>query len=660
MISKRVHLIVFTIIVSIIGACSSTEEKKAVETSIDTVFIETEEDKIARTEVLRLAEQIKVYEDSLSIMQAKLSNPASDKPKVIFKTIHKTDSASIIELQMKLDETRNSLREAEELIKQSELANNKSNAQISLFQNEINSLQEELEMLEDSLVAVQSELTIAKSKSPEVIYKTSTKEDSATLLKLQKELNQTKNSLKEAQELVKITEIANRKSTNFLQFKVDSLTRVLSFLNTQRFDTTRNPEISMLEIELAKTKNELIKSSKRLNAKIDSLKYQSDSLSLSLTNLIASNSNQETAPAEKNNTSSENLSEAFRIYLEAKSVERNDPTLAAKLMRYASSLSKDSIITNYYQSLPKQNIFYENVIENVAPIIQMSIGSDRLINIFSSGVAHYYVFEDGNVINEISSFDGISSAEISERNSMILGRKNGTIAIFNINREAITKNLTLSDGPISSVGYIGNALFFLAVGTSEKTVLVLDKRYKEVSTLVGMKFPVSTISVNQSTGYMATACGDMNPRIWSPKGKLLLKLEDQSDSVRSVAISPSSKYLLTTNADGKTKIWTSEGMLKVKGPTHQAAVSASLFLTDQLYATGDQSGIIFIWDNNGDVIHRLSGHRKEITSLIFKNGNTLYSSSLDGSIKKWELKLPQDTGLLPPLSDVEQKRFKIN
>lgn len=355
-----------------------------------------------------------------------------------------------------------------------------------------------------------------------------------------------------------------------------------------------------------------------------------------------------------------NLAEAFRIFLLAKSVEKSDPTLAYRLNRHALSLSKDTILENYQTGLVKKHIFYQQPLSFRKPISSISFGADKLVAVLNQEKAMYYDLTDMSAPQLISEINDVSCAAISGKKAqMILGRKNGKISIYSLSKNDIFKNEDMSIGQISSVGIIGNPNYYWVIAGADKSIRVLDKSYRETARMVGMKGAASSLSINPSTGYIASACGDLNPRIWSGAGKLLLKAEDQMDSTLSVAISPGKNNLLSTHANGSVKLWSPNGQPIAKLSGHQTAVTSCAFGTEQLLATGDRAGNVMIWNESGTRYHVLKGHQAEITSLVFINANQLFSSSKDGTVRLWDLSKSYALDQLPALTKEEKLTYQI-
>ncbi|MEQ8473933.1 MAG: hypothetical protein RIC35_22245 [Marinoscillum sp.] len=624
------------------------EDKKGDEIVHDTVYVNKDLPNITIDSLLQLQQLVDVYQDSLQQIKRSKNSPV--------KIIERVDSSKAQAIRKELSQKSQALLEALKQISDLKATSRLYSTQITGLSSQADSLEillanYNMSSIKDSVVNIN--LRKLESELSRV---------SAAYNNLKSEKQNENRHLSGQIDSLQILLSAERSSQAAIEAaKPSELNSEPSVNPSDKENLVLLEKLKLIEANLANSlkENETFKLDKE--SEVQLLTRQIDSLNRALTfQKSLQITNKSITEKKSNKANSERLSEAFRIYLEAKAIEPKDPTLAMKLMNYAYQLSKDSIIEDYYVNLPRHHIFYENVLNEVAPIRQASIGSNRIIVISNKGAASYYSFENKDSVYQITTFNGVSTANISEKYILILGGKNGSVRLYNTAQEKTIRTLNVSKTTISSVINIGNPMYSVAVGTGEKEVKVFDKKFKEVASFVGMKRPVTSIDANPSTGYIVTGCGDLNPRVYNPDGKLLLKVKDQPDSVVTVAISPSSKYFLSANKDGKTKIWTTAGELKVIGPNHDSPVISSVFITDQLVATGDSSGQILVWNGKGEIVHQLNGHLDAITSLIYRGGKNLYSSSLDGTLKKWTLQLPQTEEDLPPLSEAEKKRFNIN
>ncbi len=69
---------------------------------------------------------------------------------------------------------------------------------------------------------------------------------------------------------------------------------------------------------------------------------------------------------------------------------------------------------------------------------------------------------------------------------------------------------------------------------------------------------------------------------------------------------------------------------------HLGAVQVVLALKDHRVLTGGNDGRIVLWDEAGREVRRFAGHRRAVTGLALSpDGKTLYSSSMDRSVRAW-------------------------
>lgn len=425
-----------------------------------------------------------------------------------------------------------------------------------------------------------------------------------------------------------------------LQSKNQELTQKLSEPLTTTDETSRIDSLKSL-LQIAAGKNqELLKEIEILTEKSNA------------TNRVSTNAEVQLNTSPKN--PDEKLSEAFRLLLLAQTEEHSDPTLALKLLTLASQLANDSIITAHKNRVQTTYNFYNSYLITNEPIKGMTIGANRMVLLSQGDKAKYYRTDSASTPILLDEFKKVISAYIShEKKGMILGQPDGFMTLYDINREQIIKKKKAHDSPLTQVSILGNPQYFFVTGSSDKSLKVWDNRYNQTARMVGMKDQIISIDPNPRTGQIAVACGDLNPRIWSASGKLLLKLDDQPDSTLSVSLSPSGGYLLSTHSDNSARLWKDGAMISVT--YHQAPVTCSVFISEKRYATGDKNGIIKLWET-GQLKEVLKGHKASISALCTDNKGDFFSSSLDGNVFKW---LSSSAQLHYDLTESEKKRFNI-
>ncbi|MCB9351359.1 MAG: AAA family ATPase [Lewinellaceae bacterium] len=123
-------------------------------------------------------------------------------------------------------------------------------------------------------------------------------------------------------------------------------------------------------------------------------------------------------------------------------------------------------------------------------------------------------------------------------------------------------------------------------------------------------------------------------------GELLFSQAAHPARINSVGFSASGSQLVTTSNDSTVVIRDREGgnPLILKGHERRA-LTAFFFGRDRYLATAGADRTIRIWDaRNGQPLLTLRGHLDEVNGLnISADGQTLYSSSSDRSLRAWPL-----------------------
>ncbi len=147
---------------------------------------------------------------------------------------------------------------------------------------------------------------------------------------------------------------------------------------------------------------------------------------------------------------------------------------------------------------------------------------------------------------------------------------------------------------------------------------------------------------------------DTTIRLWDvATGRHKKTLKGHKNLIESVTFSPVGNTLVSGGIDGTILLWDvdtgkQKKTLRDRGANNKSGTQSGWitvleFNSDgEMLATGDNNGIIHLWDVSLWKKERtLNGHVNTITSIIFSpDGHSLASTSKDGSAKLWEI----DTG----------------
>jgi WD40 repeat protein len=115
-------------------------------------------------------------------------------------------------------------------------------------------------------------------------------------------------------------------------------------------------------------------------------------------------------------------------------------------------------------------------------------------------------------------------------------------------------------------------------------------------------------------------------------------LDAHRDVIRSLAFDAAGG-LLASGGFREVKLWRAPRVERWAEWTHDAPVVAVAISGSSLAATGDASGKVRLWDiESGKTVQTIAAHQAAVTGLVFSpDGATLYSASLDKSLRAWKI-----------------------
>jgi WD40 repeat protein len=201
-------------------------------------------------------------------------------------------------------------------------------------------------------------------------------------------------------------------------------------------------------------------------------------------------------------------------------------------------------------------------------------------------------------------------------------------------------------GPVWSVAFAADGQT-LAMGLDDGSVRLWDLEREEVkATLPPHRGPVWSVAFAPGTGLLATASDDGTVRLWPPDAsepQRVLKLED---SVRAVAFSPDGRRLATgTRRTGRVRLWdvdSGKEEARISG-RHRGVVMSVAFSPDgKLVASGGGDRSVRVWNTQtGQERVQMEGHKGGVYGVAFApGGRRVASGSWDRTVRLWDV----DTG----------------
>jgi len=277
------------------------------------------------------------------------------------------------------------------------------------------------------------------------------------------------------------------------------------------------------------------------------------------------------------------------------------------------------------------------------------------------------------------------------KNTIAVGSESQDIIIL----DGITgSQITILSGHIDDVRSLAFSSdgWLLVSGSNDKTIKLWDVQTGGIiKTLYGHTQQVLSVSISADCTMIASGSEDKTIRLWEIHPEKCHWLIDQQYQVDCVRFSPTdTQYLVSVSGD-KVQQWGING--HQIGPTHSGShITFSLDGTQFILCQGEDivvqnsgsgeilakfyvsnskashccfspdgrlvaavigASTIYIWDTSSDqhLIKTIVGHTSTITSLTFLSPSSLVSSSLDQSVKFWQIcPSPTESIMIDPKS----------
>ena len=221
----------------------------------------------------------------------------------------------------------------------------------------------------------------------------------------------------------------------------------------------------------------------------------------------------------------------------------------------------------------------------------------------------------------------------------------------------------------------------LASSSYDKTVKLWNIEDIPLKALTGHSDRVLTVRFSPSGQVLASGSQDQTVKLWDSSGQLLQTLTGHQDRVSDVSFSPDGQQLVSVGYDNTIHLWQlgsqrslhpgknshipqglndleflQFGSPLLSSPSQTLAKTALLIKSWQghtdsilsvswsssrnhtIIATASKDKTIGLWNQQGQLIRRLTEHQDRVNSVTFSpDGRILASASDDGTVKLWNL-----------------------
>lgn len=216
-----------------------------------------------------------------------------------------------------------------------------------------------------------------------------------------------------------------------------------------------------------------------------------------------------------------------------------------------------------------------------------------------------------------------------------------TICVWDLVTKPFTPLSSAHDGSINCITCC--AEIYISAGADCKT-LIWDSCTKEVSQEFQLEHEIKSIAVCQDFSTFLMACSNGSVMLYNSKSyRMLTLLTGHKAAVNSLAVSAHEEFLISGAQDSLVIIWCLNEFKKLKTlRKHNTPVTAVHFAQTTEYflaITASQDGLLVIQDlNHPDKSLQLKQHKDSITALSINSENTKFgTSSIDCTVKIWSL-----------------------
>ncbi|TQV67663.1 hypothetical protein FKG94_25145 [Exilibacterium tricleocarpae] len=139
--------------------------------------------------------------------------------------------------------------------------------------------------------------------------------------------------------------------------------------------------------------------------------------------------------------------------------------------------------------------------------------------------------------------------------------------------------------------------------------------------------------------YVLTAGYDNKLILWDDEKKVAVAQGVHDHLVNQCSISPCGRYALSSSSDYSIRLWSVPDLklLRIFNYHSDDVEGVCFHESEPLIASCSRDTSLALFDFNGQLIHQLKGHKKDVISVGWLSGNhRLISSSDDGTIKIWD------------------------
>lgn len=287
--------------------------------------------------------------------------------------------------------------------------------------------------------------------------------------------------------------------------------------------------------------------------------------------------------------------------------------------------------------------------------LRFSSDSKRIVSASSDKAVQLWLLEQDSVLTIGRHQNQVLTAAIFE-DQIISGDWDGKIMVWRIGQEQPDTILSQHEDRILKLRFSPDGRYF-ASASRDGTTILWDRQFKPIATLRGHQFRVNDLAFSPEGQHLVTVSDDKKAILWDHKGNALKTFAGHRDFITGVQYMPEGQSFVSSSMDGTIKSWpigikevqklspfkdqvyaldlSSDGKKVLVGVY---ALTRNEAFASRIMPDPRPSRNAYLFNQNGDTLKILQGHRHGITSVALSpDDQYALTGSNDGTAVLWDL-----------------------
>jgi WD40 repeat protein len=238
---------------------------------------------------------------------------------------------------------------------------------------------------------------------------------------------------------------------------------------------------------------------------------------------------------------------------------------------------------------------------------------------------------------------GLTLAVVAGQPLSIFADSSGKCRLIQLQTGEVVREFSASVSQLTDVALAPNNSVVLMSTSDGLSSLVNFNDGASLGTVGGHEGAITDSAIHPDAQRFVTGGKDGTVRVWKPP-VAAITLPGHTAQIRGVASAATGLWTATIADDMTTRLWNSTGGAQLQLGNHTQPLRAIAIRDDDaLLATGDEEGIVWIWNpSSGAAEGVVPAHHGGITAIAFSaDRSSLITAGADGTVRSWSLPLPK-------------------